>query len=136
MFRLLQVRYIHEYNGPKHAYASMIKAGRLKTDPSQEQTVELLHNLYEKLLKHKEPPITSLGIKGIQLLQNKKETLDSPDFAWIKNEQKTFLRQVSDYFSNIKTANTRLNLNQNGLKGIYMYGSVGTGKTMLSMFNN
>ena len=129
----LQVRPIHD--GPNHAYASLIKAGRLRTDPSQKKTVELLHNLSEKLLKHTEPPITKLSKESSQLLQ-KKKILDSPDFAWIRNGQKTFLREVSDWFTNRKTADTRLNLYQNGLKGIYMYGSVGTGKTMLSMFNN
>jgi predicted ATPase len=133
--RSFNIQFRYYTQGPRHAYASLINVGRLRSDPYQQKTVDLLHNLHEELLRHPEPPKTKLFHQKqvIQLQQNNEEEIASPDFAWIKNEEKTFLRQIGEWFSNRKTANSTV-LSQKGLKGLYMYGSVGTGKSMLSKF--
>ena len=134
MFRR-HVRLLHnQTKGPLHSYLSLIKEGILRHDAHQEKTVLLLNDLHEKLLMHPEPPQTKLSHQMNDIKQkNQSSIIQSPDFAWIKDSEKTFLRQAVEWFSSRKTnASLISNTSRVGLKGLYMYGSVGTGKTMLS----
>lgn len=115
--------------GPMNLYAGLVKEGRLLTDPFQYKTVQLLQDLHEKLIVIPEPAKSRLEYQINNTKMQQKSNLSSPDFAWIKSEETSFLSQVGDWFKRNKT-NSNFKLTQT--KGLYMYGSVGTGKTMLS----
>lgn len=96
--------------GPIRAYLKGRKSGLYRSDPRQETTIQLLQALYDELKKvhldHKRPSgLTTTDHIGT----------DSPRHSWF-----TRLMQGSP----TKAQETKL-------QGLYMYGGVGVGKTML-----
>lgn len=88
----------------------MVKTGKLRVDAHQRRTVEHLQNLHEKLKSYSPSPAAS-SVSG-------DTSSSSWIFSWLnkKDEEDGFdLKSITGHTP----------------KGLYLYGSVGTGKTML-----
>ncbi|KAJ3043698.1 hypothetical protein HDV00_004471 [Rhizophlyctis rosea] len=124
--------------GPAALYASLVLQGQLRNDPHQRKTVAVLQQLYDNLQTYKEPPIQeeNLDIESHIPVhaQKGKADMSSPDFAWQKEEDgiygmftKWFRRQKQSAAAEVVEAP----------KSLYLYGDVGTGKTMtMDLFYN
>ena len=76
--------------GPAALYASLVLEGKLRNDPHQRKTVQVLQELYANLQTYTEPAILE---ELLELEQDKpvhaqkgKADMSSPDFAWQKEE--------------------------------------------------
>ncbi|KAE8154838.1 AFG1-like ATPase-domain-containing protein [Aspergillus avenaceus] len=95
--------------GPLKEYDVRVQQGRLRDDPYQRQIIENLQSLYERLRSYTPPPV----------VHPNPESLDA-------QPQKSFLGSL---FGRAKKQ--ELTIPENLPKGLYMYGDVGCGKTML-----
>ncbi|KAL4932313.1 AFG1 family ATPase [Aspergillus undulatus] len=96
--------------GPLAEYDARVEAGRLRDDPYQRQIIEQLQDLYERLKSYKAPPVVRPSI----------ESLDAAP-------KKSFFGSL---FSKTP-AKQEGSIPEDLPKGLYMYGDVGCGKTML-----
>lgn len=127
-------------------YEKRIKEGILKKDEHQLKTINELNKLRTKLINIKEPPILDeLAGLDIDILTNSEYTqkdLISPDFDWHNNKDNETIfgklwtnlvsftkKETNDL---VKETKNRLNFVPiKGPKGLYLYGDVGSGKTMV-----
>ena len=125
-------RHILNYQGPKHLYIDLITQGALKANHEQRKTVELLQDLHDRLQTYDPPPIRELnsGLKSAvaKTIETGKNAIQSPDFAWIKDSEPSIMNQIGSWFSQRKQGKI---MTIKGPLGLYLYGSVGTGKTMI-----
>ncbi|KAA8650094.1 hypothetical protein EYZ11_001300 [Aspergillus tanneri] len=96
--------------GPLQEYDLRVQKGRLRDDPHQRQIIEKLQDLYERLRSYNPPPV----------VHPKVESLDPKPKA-------SFLGSL---FARGKLKE-ELTVPESLPKGLYMYGDVGCGKTML-----
>ncbi|KAB8253908.1 AFG1-like ATPase-domain-containing protein [Aspergillus pseudonomiae] len=96
--------------GPLREYDSRVQQGRLRDDPYQRQIIERLQDLHERLRSYHPPTV----------IHPNPETLDP-------QPRTSFLGSL---FGRGK-ANEELTIPKSLPKGLYMYGDVGCGKTML-----
>lgn len=99
--------------GPLVAYQRLLEAGKLRADDRQKSTVMALEHVYQELISYYGKNPKSQG-RGITLVQASKS---SNSGGW-----------WSSIFSGDKEAPPN---DHRGVKGLYMYGGVGCGKTML-----
>ncbi|CEL02373.1 Putative Mitochondrial ATPase [Aspergillus calidoustus] len=97
-------------SGPLAEYNARVQTGRLRDDPYQRQIIEQLQDLYERLRSYIAPSVVRPSI----------ESLDSAP-------KKSFFGSL---FSKAP-AKPETSIPENLPKGLYMYGDVGCGKTML-----
>ncbi|KAJ0422593.1 AFG1-like ATPase-domain-containing protein [Aspergillus carlsbadensis] len=97
-------------SGPLAEYNARVQTGRLRDDPYQRQIIEQLQDLYERLRSYTAPSVVRPSI----------ESLDPAP-------KKSFLGSL---FSKAP-AKLETSIPGNLPKGLYMYGDVGCGKTML-----
>ena len=115
-------------NGPFKVYQHLLSQRKIKENYHQREAIALLQKLHDDLDGY-EPPIPH------QKISNTKESkLESPDFSWVDNEKSSF--SLSSLFSaksfgwNKLWSSERKNIIK-GPKGLYLYGGVGTGKSMM-----
>ncbi|OJJ55732.1 hypothetical protein ASPSYDRAFT_48955 [Aspergillus sydowii CBS 593.65] len=96
--------------GPLAEYDTRVQAGRLRDDPYQRQIIEQLQDLYERLRSYEAPAVVRPSI----------ESLDQAP-------KKSFFGSL---FSKAP-AKPETSISEDLPKGLYMYGDVGCGKTML-----
>ncbi|KAL2810874.1 AFG1-like ATPase-domain-containing protein [Aspergillus granulosus] len=96
--------------GPLAEYDARVQEGRLRDDPYQRQIIEQLQDLYERLRSYTAPSVVHPSI----------ESLDPAP-------PKSFFGSL---FSKAP-AKPETSIPENLPKGLYMYGDVGCGKTML-----
>ncbi|KAL4812649.1 AFG1-like ATPase-domain-containing protein [Aspergillus spinulosporus] len=96
--------------GPLAEYNARVEQGRLRDDPHQRQIIEQLQDLYERLKSYNAPAVVRPSI----------ESLDAAP-------KKSFF---SSLFSKAPPK-PELSIPEDLPKGLYMYGDVGCGKTML-----
>ncbi|KAL4952407.1 AFG1-like ATPase-domain-containing protein [Aspergillus filifer] len=96
--------------GPLAEYDARVEQGRLRDDPYQRQIIEQLQDLYERLKSYNAPPVVKPNI----------ESLDAAP-------KKSFFGSL---FSKAP-AKKEGSIPEHLPKGLYMYGDVGCGKTML-----
>jgi predicted ATPase len=102
--------------GPMAAYEELITTGQLRQDARQQATVAALQRVYTDLVSQraagKSGRTTSSGLTLVEARrgENKAET------GWWKS---------------IFSSNDSAEQKQESVKGLYMYGGVGCGKTML-----
>ncbi|KAJ3103942.1 hypothetical protein HDU97_009754 [Phlyctochytrium planicorne] len=108
--------------GPAAIYADQVSSGLLRSDPHQQNTVKILQDLHDRLITYKPPPIVPIEVGGGAGIAHKigLEQLDS---------------EVSNIFSIFQPSSWTFNKPpapppKFGPKGLYVHGSVGTGKTM------
>lgn len=99
-----------EAAGPLAEYNARVEQGRLRDDPYQRQIIEQLQDLYERLKSYKAPPVVRPSV----------ESLDA-------TPKKSFF---SSLFGKAP-AKSESSIPEDLPKGLYMYGDVGCGKTML-----
>jgi protein AFG1 len=121
----------HHRSGPKAEYERRIKQGLLKEDLRQAATIQKLQEMYERLLQYTPPPvIRNLGKLEVALgIEKGKNDIQSPDFNWIQEQEASVFSSVKSWFSSIK--GQKGESRKLGPHGLYLYGSVGTGKTLL-----
>ncbi|KAL4902820.1 hypothetical protein BDW74DRAFT_157660 [Aspergillus multicolor] len=97
--------------GPLVEYNARVEQGRLRDDPYQRQIIEQLQDLYERLKSYHAPAVVRPSI----------ESLDAPE-------------KKSSFFGSLFSkapAKPETKIPEDLPKGLYMYGDVGCGKTML-----
>ncbi|KAI8901578.1 AFG1-like ATPase-domain-containing protein [Globomyces pollinis-pini] len=116
-----------EISGALKKYQELIDKNELKYNPDQLKTIKKLNNLQNNLINYNPKIKKSESLfKKIQLKQN----LKSPDFNWIHEQKKLSLSsKISSYLKSFKKINSNNTISTPN--GLYLYGSVGTGKSML-----
>ncbi|KAH9274218.1 hypothetical protein BASA83_003526 [Batrachochytrium salamandrivorans] len=110
--------------GPIALYDNLVISGKLRDDAHQRKSVAKLQTLYEELQQYN-PPILQSLTKEMQNIRSRvgedsgKDKIQSPDFAWIDKSEPTVF--------DMEPANQVIR----GPNGMYIYGDVGTGKTMI-----
>ncbi|RMY62210.1 hypothetical protein D0865_00547 [Hortaea werneckii] len=97
--------------GPIHEYDARVKAGRLRDDEHQRNLIQSLQDLHDDLVKYEIPKVVHPTVES---LQPKKKSLLGSLFGSSNHDD-----------------TVRLEPHPNYIKGLYMYGDVGSGKTML-----
>ncbi|KAL4803955.1 AFG1-like ATPase-domain-containing protein [Aspergillus unguis] len=100
----------HQTGGPLTEYNARVEQGWLRDDPYQRQIIEQLQDLYERLKSYEAPKVVRPSI----------ESLDAAP-------KKSFFGSL---FSKAP-AKQETGIPENLPRGLYMYGDVGCGKTML-----
>ncbi|EMC93714.1 hypothetical protein BAUCODRAFT_75464 [Baudoinia panamericana UAMH 10762] len=98
-------------HGPIEEYDSRVRSGRLKNDEHQRTLVQALQDLHDALLKYNPPKVVQPTIESLQ------------------PPKKSFFGSIFGGGSSGETL--QLTMPPNLPKGLYMYGDVGSGKTML-----
>ncbi|PYH97435.1 ATPase [Aspergillus ellipticus CBS 707.79] len=96
--------------GPLAEYDLRVQEGRLRDDPYQRQIIEQLQDLYQRLTSYNAPPVVQPTV----------ESLDA--------------KPKGSFFGSLfgrSSAKQELTIPETLPKGLYMYGDVGCGKTML-----
>ena len=97
---------------PLEAYNSKVEEGRLNDDPYQRKIITNLSKLHDKLADYVPPKV------------------ETPTISDLK--PKIGLRKIiGSFFSNSSNNNSSSLPPEHNMKGIYLYGDVGCGKTML-----
>ncbi|KAJ3290653.1 hypothetical protein HK104_006613 [Borealophlyctis nickersoniae] len=119
--------------GPAGCYSQLISQNQLRPDPHQRETISILQNLYDQLQAYREPPVletvTSPENGGPLHAEKGKADMLSPDFAWQREEATSggiFGKLFGRYSKKKKVPEARY-----GPRSLYLYGDVGTGKTMV-----
>ncbi|KAK6200957.1 ATPase [Scheffersomyces amazonensis] len=99
---------------PIEEYDKQIKSGRLRDDPYQRKIISNLSLLHEKLLDYHPPEIQAPVIESLE----PKFEVGSIFRSFLSNRGKSRQDQPIQFA-------------ENEIKGIYLYGDVGCGKTML-----
>ncbi|KAI8816865.1 AFG1-like ATPase-domain-containing protein [Fimicolochytrium jonesii] len=128
--------------GPLATYTDLLERGLLRPDAHQRKTVELLENLYLRVKAYDPPPVQHIDLEADKALpahkQHGRDDIMSPDFAWaVKQEEETFLSKVFGLFGGKKEKGVADVVEQRGPRGLYLFGDVGTGKSMtMDLFYN
>lgn len=110
--------------GPLVAYREGREEGLLRADPRQEATIEQLQRLYDELLKVYPPPVSRSKSSRLTLI-------DAGPTAASDEEERPWWRFKS-LLDGIRSSPTNEDtVVDPQIKGLYMYGGVGCGKTML-----
>ncbi|PLB40533.1 AFG1 family ATPase [Aspergillus candidus] len=97
--------------GPLKEYGARVEQGRLRDDPHQRQIIERLQDLYERLRGYNPPPVDHPAIESLDPVVPKTSFLGSLFGRGAQKHEPTISEDLP--------------------KGLYMYGDVGCGKTML-----
>ncbi|KAF2019413.1 hypothetical protein BU24DRAFT_386296 [Aaosphaeria arxii CBS 175.79] len=98
-----------ETHGPLAEYDARVQSGRLRDDEHQRGIIQNLEDLHEMLCSYEQPPVVQPTIES---LQPQKQTFFS---LFSSKPERSALPPIKDSLPN----------------GLYMYGDVGSGKTML-----
>ena len=118
--------------GPRPIYQEWTRSKRVAVDPKQAETVEILQTLHDQLMNYQTAFFDPL-LEKKEAMSNVKDAgksdLSSPDFAWIDQEATIYEklgRRLYRVFQPRQEFKSVL-----GPKGMYIYGDVGTGKSMM-----
>lgn len=99
-------------NSPLEAYDLKVKNGKLNDDPYQRKIITNLSKLHERLVTYTPPKVEMPSISDLKPKIGLKKFIGS-------------------FFSNTNNGNSSILPPEHDMKGIYLYGDVGCGKTML-----
>eukprot|EP00842_Homolaphlyctis_polyrhiza_P004596 jgi/Hompol1/5137/HPOL_000842-RA len=117
--------------GPKPLYEFLVASGQLRHDEHQRLNVGKLQALFEELKDYSPPKLPAPIAEKRRAMEQTggdagRDRIKSPDFAWVDDE-KTIFGMITDLFKPKIQKVPKVF----GPNGMYLYGDVGTGKTML-----
>ncbi|GAX74866.1 hypothetical protein CEUSTIGMA_g2312.t1 [Chlamydomonas eustigma] len=117
-------------NGPAAVYEQGLKAGIYRKDPRQHVTIQKLQNLFDHIKEHADKPrLGRKRLSGLTMVESvhKKDT----DSIWGGLSGLLVRKKGSLSRGGSSTAAAAQPLVPPLIRGLYMYGGVGCGKTML-----
>jgi len=100
----------YQHRGPLQEYDARVQSGRLRDDAHQRTLVQALQDLHDSLLRYRAPKVVQPTIESLQ------------------PKRKSFLGSL---FGGGGRETLKMHPGPDLPKGLYMYGDVGSGKTML-----
>ncbi|KAJ3305077.1 Lactation elevated protein 1 [Kappamyces sp. JEL0829] len=110
--------------GPLGRYKQLLQSCLIKPNQNQLQAVVLLQNLHDALEGYNPRINTTTWEKTSE------SAIDSPDFAWVDKEKKSTIFRLPARLSRL-WSKSWANDTVLGPRGLYIYGGVGTGKSMI-----
>lgn len=114
--------------GPMAVYQQMLLKKKIKENAHQLQAVAMLQNLHDEMVQWGEPRIVEQHIS-----RTRESKLESPDFSWVDREKDSF--SLTSLFRGTGGLGRLFDLGKEaairGPTGLYLYGGVGTGKSMM-----
>ena len=107
--------------GPLVSYQKLLDGKKILANSQQLKAVEALEILANKISNYDPKPKVPLREK-----YNNRDLILSPDFKWMDVEEQNFISKLRNLRFSSKVATPVL-----GPVGLYIYGGVGTGKSML-----
>ncbi|KAJ3116981.1 hypothetical protein HK098_006415, partial [Nowakowskiella sp. JEL0407] len=119
---------IPNVSGPSEYYSSLVNSGRIIDDPLQRITVTELQKLYDKIKSLKEPPVVDIVVTPTN-----HSKLPPPNQLDTMEKNASLTNLVWSIFST-KKKQPAVNIDKPKVKlakGLYLWGDVGTGKSMV-----
>ncbi|KAL2919767.1 ATPase [Polyrhizophydium stewartii] len=118
--------------GPAAVYEQLVSEGRLREDAHQRKTVGVLQALFDELANYSPPVLPPPKVEKRKAMADVgsdagRDRIKSPDFAWIEENEKTVFGMFKSLFDRRESGDAELL----GPRGLYLFGDVGTGKTMI-----
>ncbi|KAI8813510.1 AFG1-like ATPase-domain-containing protein [Cladochytrium replicatum] len=119
--------------GPLVYYEDLLASGKLRADEHQRSIVMLLQDLYERVIKYQPPPVVSVKLEDYDVGNQKVHHVGVEAVG----RAGSIVGILSDLFSSHKKAPAQEIEAKLGPQGLYLWGDVGTGKTMvMDLFYN
>ena len=86
-------------NGPIAAYNNLVASKKLRADPHQFKTMQLLESLFLDLESYQPPDLPRPHVVKNTIMKQVggdagRDKIQSPDFAWIENKEETIIKKA------------------------------------------
>ncbi|KAI8806287.1 AFG1-like ATPase-domain-containing protein [Cladochytrium replicatum] len=119
--------------GPLVYYEDLLASGKLRADEHQRSIVMLLQDMYERVILYQPPPVVPVKLEDYDVGNQKVHHVGVEAVG----RAGSIVGILSDLFSSQKKAPAQSIEAKLGPQGLYLWGDVGTGKTMvMDLFYN
>eukprot|EP00210_Caulerpa_lentillifera_P002996 g2860.t1 len=129
---LSPIDFIHQYafnDGPFTAFKTGRLSGLYRQDPRQEAVILKLQELHERIQKNSPSRNIDSGLTMVEKL-SPSETIKGKT-NWFSGIVKMMNNSKERHNGTTRKSRNRVELNDSFVRGLYLYGGVGVGKTML-----